>query len=211
MPLLLETIRLEPKTMQLPLLPYHIRRMQRSQLHFWNIFSNQNLQKIILDTFTSQNTTSLLATEIVRCRVLYDMKIQQIEFFPYEVQILDSLELIEATDLNYALKFANRDELNSLKNNSEASDVLIVKNGLITDISYANVAFFNGNQWLTPKTPLLKGTKRQQFIEQGKIIETDIKITDLQHFNAIKTFNAMMEKIYYFQIKGENRLILQTT
>jgi 4-amino-4-deoxychorismate lyase len=69
------------------------------------------------------------------------MKIQQIEFFPYEVQILDSLELIEATDLNYALKFANRDELNSLKNNSEASDVLIVKNGLITDISYAMLLF----------------------------------------------------------------------
>ncbi len=76
--------------------------------------------------------------------------------------------------------------------NANADDVLIVKNGLLTDTSYANIAFFDGVQWLTPATPLLAGTRRQQLLEQGVITEATLHPSDLKQFKFAKLMNAML-------------------
>ena len=47
--------------------------------------------------------------------------------------------------------------------------------------------------WYTPEAPLLKGTKRQQLLDQGMIYLDDIKYRDLQDFGSIRLFNAMIE------------------
>jgi len=127
-----------------------------------------------------------------KCRVIYDASIRQIEFRPYQIKPLRSLQLIEDSDIDYTHKWLDRRRLQRHVAHANADDVLIVKNGLLTDTSYANVALFDGTQWLTPAIPLLAGTRRRQLLEQGFMVEAELKPSDLAHFRFVKLMNAML-------------------
>jgi 4-amino-4-deoxychorismate lyase len=71
-------------------------------------------------------------------------------------------------------------------------DILIVKNGLITDTSYSNVAFFDGQLWFTPHQPLLPGTARARLLHEGCLQEAKITLTDLHRFEKCSLINAML-------------------
>ena len=64
-------------------------------------------------------------------------------------------------------------------------DILIVKQGFITDTSYSNVLFYNGKEWLTPTHPLLKGTQRASLLDQEIIRVAEIRLEDLHHFKKV--------------------------
>ena len=72
-------------------------------------------------------------------------------------------------------------------------DVLIVKKEKITDSSYANVVFFDGKDWCTPKDPLLKGTCRARLLDQGRIKEAALGVEDLKKFQGLKLINALRD------------------
>ena len=73
------------------------------------------------------------------------------------------------------------------------SEILILKNGLITDVSFANIAFYDGKGWYTPDSPLLKGTKRAYYIEKGLLIEKRISPADLPKYQKARLINAMLD------------------
>ena len=127
-----------------------------------------------------------------RCRINYDQDIKDINFYPYSLKEIYSLRLVEDNFADYPHKFANRtrlDQLFDLRNG--ADDVLIVKNGMITDTSFANIVFWDGRRWLTPTEPLLPGTCRARLMDFGFIAESNIKPSDLRHFKEAKLINAM--------------------
>lgn len=201
MPLFLETISIDYPTLDIPLLHYHEQRMKRTQLHFWNIFSNQPLKKVILEALAQENIASEWRG-ILKCRMIYDLNIQQITFAPYTPTLLHALKIVTVDELDYTYKYADRTALNLLKaQHPIGTDILMLKNGWFTDISYANVAFFIDNQWLTPKTPLLKGTKRQHLLEQEQCSEANISISDLKKTSKIMLFNAMMTQTYQIEFQ----------
>lgn len=72
-------------------------------------------------------------------------------------------------------------------------DILIVKHGLLTDTSIANIALFDGTHWYTPRQPLLKGTKRAFLLDEGILMEKELRCEDLPAFSTIRLFNAMIE------------------
>ena len=72
-------------------------------------------------------------------------------------------------------------------------EVIFLKNGKVTDSSYANIIFFDGKQWLTPSTFLLNGTCRQRLLNEGKITESPIHYTDIRDFQQIGFINAMLD------------------
>ena len=72
-------------------------------------------------------------------------------------------------------------------------EVIIVKDGYITDTSYTNLCFFDGTTWFTPDTPLLPGTMRQRLLDQGIIKEKSIPLSDLNKYQSISLINAMMD------------------
>jgi 4-amino-4-deoxychorismate lyase len=74
-----------------------------------------------------------------------------------------------------------------------ADEILIIKNGFVTDTSFSNIVFFDGIKWITPSTYLLNGTQRQQLLQQGAIIEEEIRPSDLKHFRFAKLINAMLD------------------
>jgi 4-amino-4-deoxychorismate lyase len=50
--------------------------------------------------------------------------------------------------------------MNCISNAEGCDDIIIVRNGFVTDASYANLIFRKGDEWFTPATFLLAGTMR---------------------------------------------------
>jgi 4-amino-4-deoxychorismate lyase len=181
---LLETIRIENR--QICNLSYHNERLHRSRQALFGCESEIRLEDHIV-------LPKMLSNAVHKCRVIYDQSIHRIEFHSYQIKPIRTLRLIEDDALDYAYKWLDRSRLQMHIANAKADDILIVKNGLLTDTSYANIAFFDGVQWLTPATPLLAGTRRQQLLEQGVIAEeAELKPSDLKQFKFAKLMNAML-------------------
>jgi 4-amino-4-deoxychorismate lyase len=131
---------------------------------------------------------------IFKCRLIYDRLVQKTEFHAYFLPRIASLKIVHDDTINYGYKYANRDSINSLFEKKEnCDDIIIVKNGMITDSSYANLILFDGKNWVTPSTPLLKGTKRELLLSKQVISERSISIDDLPQYSKIRLINAMIE------------------
>lgn len=131
---------------------------------------------------------------LYRCRVVYDIDNISIEYIPYQKRKISKLKIIFNDEIEYAKKYANRDLLDTLfALRDQCDDILIVKSGLITDTSIANVAFFDGKEWITPKRPLLEGTTRARLLDEKKLIARDIFVDDLKSFHSVALMNAMVD------------------
>ena len=130
---------------------------------------------------------------LFKLRFLYSDNDYQIEFSRYEPRMIDSLKIVESNDINYPLKLTDRAQITLLlQQKDEQHDILIVKDRLITDTSIANILFYDGTSWVTPSTPLLKGTCREKLLEAGKIKEAIIRLDDLHKFESFCLINAML-------------------
>ncbi|SHJ04439.1 4-amino-4-deoxychorismate lyase [Tangfeifania diversioriginum] len=144
-------------------------------------------------------------TGLFRCRVIYASDIEKIEFHPYEYRKVESLKLMEDCTIDYRYKFTDRKKLNELfEKRGNCDDILIVKNGCITESYVANIVFFDGKEWWTPDTPLLRGTRRAQLIEEGKIKVCRITPDDIPRFEKAGLINAMQGLNEMPEIKIEN-------
>jgi len=183
--LLLETIKVKDK--KLYNIVFHNKRMNDSRKNLFNIDGFLDLNKII-------NIPGHITDDLYKCRVVYGSEIKKIEFLPYSVRKINSLKIVHADDIDYSYKYENREEINKLlKMKETCDDILIIKNDRITDTSISNIVFFNGNNWITPFCPLLKGTKREKLIEQKIISEEEIFLKDLRFFKKARLINSMTE------------------
>jgi len=64
---------------------------------------------------------------------------------------------------------------------------------LRSDSFSSNIIFYNGKEWVTPDTPLLKGTQRQYLIDKGFIKEERITDKDILKYSKLKLINAMLD------------------
>lgn len=182
--LLFETIKVENK--QFYNLDFHSARMNRSRFELF-----QNREKIILSE--ALKTPANLSHGLFKCRVIYSDKIESITFEPYQKRNIKSLKIIES-DVNYQHKFVNRNSIESLLSYKEKyDDILIVKNGFVTDTSFSNICFWDGINWLTPSKPILWGIKRNFLIKTGLIHEKELRINDLKNFEKACLINAMLD------------------
>lgn len=178
----LETIRIEEG--RACHLPYHNQRMNETRAHL-GLSDGLDLEAVIGDVSIYQQRT--------RCRIVYDTEIRSVEFFPYQIRSVKTLRLVEDNQVDYGCKYADRSALNRcFAQRGACDDVLIVQNGDVTDTTIANVAFWNGETWFTPSTPLLKGTMRASLLDSHQIQEAKIRVEDLLHFSRLRLFNAMI-------------------
>jgi 4-amino-4-deoxychorismate lyase len=182
---LLETIKIQDGAIQNII--YHNQRFNKTRRYFWP-------DSVTLDLYEHITIPKEFKLGTVRCRVLYKAEIEEIQFFEYQKKTINNLKLV-TTNLDYAFKYEDRSEINSLVAlNANYDDILMVKNGLITDTSYANIVFKKENEYFTPKNPMLNGTKRQHLLDEDIIIQKSIKATDLgkySHFAIINAFNDL--------------------
>ena len=113
---------------------------------------------------------------------------------PYQMRMVASLRLVTSDKIDYSYKRTNREGLNELfGRRGNADDILIVKDGYLTDTSIANIALYDGNSWYTPAHPLLQGTKRAELLNKQFIVEKDIAQVHLNDYSHIMLFNAMID------------------
>jgi len=125
-----------------------------------------------------------------RCRVLYSEDILKVEYFELVKREFKKFKIVHS-DIEYNFKYEDRKKLNSLKPQN-VDEVIIIKNGLVTDTTISNLAFFDGKEWYTPKKPLLEGTKRMELLEKGFLKEKDIKVDDITKYPKIAMMNAIL-------------------
>ena len=128
-----------------------------------------------------------------RCRLIYTKDDIKVSYHPYHKRNIKKLKLLHDDEIEYSKKYADRTKLDELfLQREDADDILIIKNNLICDTTIANIAFYDGNRWITPKQPLLKGTTRARLLENEEIFEEDIKVKDLQNYTKVALLNAMI-------------------
>lgn len=181
--LLFETVKIingKPENLAL-----HDRRMNLSRQKLYGI--NEVLQ--LSDFIKIQDEYKI---GIFRCRIIYGSSIISTECTPYFPADIKTLKLVHADSLIYDLKYLDRSALTKLINKYLADDILIVKEGCITDSSFTNIAFTNGKCWVTPDTPLLCGTMREKLLSKGIIMTERITFNNLYRFTHFRLINAML-------------------
>lgn len=129
----------------------------------------------------------------IRCRVEYTSVVEKVEYFSYRIREVKTLQLVNDDTAEYSFKYADRSVLDrnfALRGN--ADDVVIVRSGMLTDTSIANIALYKEGKWFTPKFPLLKGTRRARLLAEGIIEEGIIMANSLHEYEKIRLFNAMI-------------------
>ena len=89
--------------------------------------------------------------------------------------MIRSLKLVDGGALDYAFKYEDRSALMRLtRQKGICDDILITKDGFITDTSYSNVVLENSEGLFVPHTYLLNGTRRQRLLADGIVQERPI-------------------------------------
>ena len=169
-------------------LTFHNNRMNKTRKYFFDA------NPLNLGEFIEIRTNK-------RVRIVYDKDILQVEYFDLVPRRFEKLKIVHS-DIKYEFKSENRVELNNLKIEG-FDEVIIVKNGYITDTTISNLAFYNGKEWHTPNTPLLKGTKREELLKSGFLKEKTIKLTDLKNYQKIAMMNAILG---FYEVGGMDSL-----
>jgi 4-amino-4-deoxychorismate lyase len=170
------------KENQIRNLEYHNLRLNRTIEENFDIKSMIDLGKYVC----------LESQKAHRVKVIYEKDIEKIEIYPLIKRKFHSFKLIES-DIEYRYKYLDRSKLNKLyQQRSNCDDIIITNNGFIKESSIANIAIFNGKDWLTPKEPLLKGTMREALIKKQIIKESDVKIQDIKSAQKIALINAII-------------------
>ena len=131
----------------------------------------------------------------MKCRVIYDGSgIKEISYEAYQMRPVHSLQLVYSDDIDYTYKKYRQGSFKpAFCLPWRTDDILIVRRGLLTDTSIANIALFDGKDWFTPKLPLLRGTCRTALIDNGIIKEKDIRPEELSSYSFVRLFNAMIK------------------
>jgi 4-amino-4-deoxychorismate lyase len=179
---LLETIYL--KDGQLQNIDYHNQRFNATRKA---VFGNLETMDLI-DLIVIPNEYKV---GDFRCRLIYEDKIESVNFIKYVQKEIKQLRLVDIGSWEYDFKYADRSFLNNLlEKNADVDEVIMVKNGFITDCTIANLAFYDGKNWFTPSTPLLKGTKRQQLLDKQLITEREIRVEDISQYEGVCLINC---------------------
>lgn len=165
-------------------LDLHQERVNKTFSAFFNGLNPIKLDKIL---------PKIMLDGVYKVRVVYHAESEDVEFIEYQKRSIQTLEIVESKPFNYSFKFEDRSKIDRLTKQSSADDIIISFNGEIKDSSYANLAFWDGNAWITPEKPLLEGVRRAQLLAEGKIKKARINVVDLGAFEKVSLINAMLD------------------
>lgn len=129
-----------------------------------------------------------------KCRIVYTPRlVQSIEFVPYSPRRIEKLKLIYCDTIDYSRKYADRELLEQLYScREDCDDILVIRNGYVTDTSFSNILFCRDGNWFTPSTFLLNGTMRQSLLSEGTVRECSIRMEDIPTYTHFALINAML-------------------
>ena len=168
-------------------------------------YHQKRVAKTIGKNFDLQEYINPPTNELLRCKIVYNKdEILSVDYFPYKIRDIKSFKIVVDNSLDYSKKYLNRDKLDNLFLKKDSCDeIIILKNGVVTDTTIANIAIFYDGVWITSKNCLLEGTSRAKLIEKKEIFEKDISLDILKKASKIALMNAMIDfyEIKYFRIE----------
>jgi 4-amino-4-deoxychorismate lyase len=169
-------------------LTLHQQRVDYTLKHF-----RANTSIVLSDHIHSTTIKPSIDQQVYKCRFKYDLNGQiDIHFEPYYIKNIQTISIHDIGDHEYPFKYTERTWLNNIVAKAKTDEVILAHNGFIKDASYANLAFFDGKNWVTPSHPLLMGTRRASLLNAQLITESPIHVKDLEKFIFLKCINAMM-------------------
>lgn len=184
LPLCFETICV--KNRQLVNLSYHEARLNKTRTELFGFTDSWNLAELI-------SVPHEITDGYYKCRLAYSEKIDNIKWEAYNFRTITKIRRVYDDTIDYSYKYDDRTSLNNLyEKRGDAEEILIIKNGMVTDTLYCNVAFQKDEQWFTPDSPLLPGTQRAFLLDSGIIQEAQIWEKGISDYSHIKLFNAMV-------------------
>jgi 4-amino-4-deoxychorismate lyase len=184
MSLLVESIRIENG--KAPLLDYHLRRIRKSSRELYGC-DGIDLEKIL-------SAQDFPAEGIIKCRIVFDAELREIEWYPYKKRKIIRLDQADIGDFLYKHKYLERDAIDKIRQGAgEGDEFILTREGMITDTTFSNVALYDGQQWYTPEKPLLYGVRREKLLDEGRLITDNIHIDKLYNYHKISFINAMLD------------------
>ena len=142
---------------------------------------------------------ALAAPDVARLRgrLVYDLRGEaSFSLVPYTLRRIETLRLVHDDHIDYAQKRTDRSALDAcFARRCGADDVIIVRRGLLTDTTVANLALFDPHtaRWYTPAVPLLAGTHRSALLSAGVLTPLpDLTPESLVRFTRLRLFNALL-------------------
>ncbi len=181
-PLLLESICVLDGAIQL--LDYHQRRVTRSLASGSTLSLHHAISQV-----------SLPASGKHKLRLLYNEQgeVELMECAPYEMRRIEKLMLRDASHLDYSSKWADRRELDALMEGVDAKDdVLLLRGKHVCEARYANIAFGEPGDWVTPKNVFLEGVMRQYLLDRGEMKLGAIAVDSIRDYPFLCLFNALI-------------------
>ncbi len=170
---------------RLPDVEWNNLRVNKTRKDFFTIEEELDLSELI--KIPEENKKGLY-----KCRIVYDTEIRSVTFTEYKRKVIKSLRAVYDDSIDYSYKFADRsriDELFELR--GECDDILIIKNGLVTDTSSANVVFVRNGKLFLPESCLLPGTRIAALVASGEAAVVRIGIEDINRYDGVFIINAM--------------------
>ena len=180
----IETIRIANGNIEL--LDYHNERFNTTRKLFFCVDDEWDLKHFI-------QIPDEYKMGLVKCRIVYDIEIREVQFSSYKPKNISNLKLVKAS-IHYAYKSTDRAKLDYCKRLAyPADEALIVNEGKISDTSFSNIIFRKDRHWFTSDSPLLAGLRREALLNEGLLEEIPIRPEDLKGFDAFMLINAMLD------------------
>lgn len=179
----------------------HLNRAAFTILHHFGELTEPPFINLIKDIPDPEN--SMQRDMVYKLRVVYTNNNFSYSLEPYKPREIKTLKIVEGGDIDYRFKYEDRRALNILAaKRGECDDILIVKNGCVTDTSYGNILFshldnpvWGRDVFLTPSSPLLRGTKRESYLKSGNIKERELRMEDIRRYKSFFMINSMLDPV----------------
>lgn len=168
----------------------HLQRIKEVNRHFkwidfWTRFRRMDLEA----------QEKFKQMPLAKLKIYFGEKDFAIDFEAYQPVQIRNVVLAEISEsFTYNKKVSDRAFFDYLRSqNPYADEVIMVQNGLLTDSTYCNLAFYSAdkNRWETPTRPLLAGTQRARLLNNATLHLADIRPGDLLKYQQIAFINAM--------------------
>jgi len=187
MSLFFETVKIENGEIQNT--HFHNARLNRTIRQNFSLCTNYDIRDYI---------TPPREKGIFRCKIIYNSEVHEVTLTPYQKRAYQSFRCIDA-DIDYPYKSTDRSALDRLfALRGKCDDIIIIRDGLLTDTSIANIALFDGLYWYTPEKPLLEGTLRASLLTDNRIKTKNLDRKSLQKCTKFAIMNAMTG---FYQLK----------
>lgn len=182
---LVESVRIEKRKFRL--IEFHNQRLNRAMQHLFGAKEKIQLEEII--TIPPDLTDGRY-----KCRVTFSPEAINVNILAYVQREIKTLKVVHDDEIEYSFKSEDRQQLDAAyEKRVGCDDIIIIKNGFVTDSWAANILLFDGSDWFTPDTPLLEGVQREYLLSQKRIKTKRVMVTDLPSFQKIRLVNAMID------------------